>query len=326
MRPVSDEFGVTQAFGSYATGGVTPDPNGTEVQQLVAQYGNYQPYGHAGQDIGAPIGTPVHAIAAGTVLWADWGTNLPGDESDAGYRERWYLYKTFPGIVIVIQHDGWKGVYAHLSETPLNPGDTVTEGQQIALSGNTRAPGVTLGAHLHVEALIDDSYTTGNGLIYGRTDPTPYFGAGSINFQSVPTAAEQDVFDIMTATPEEQDAFIQRFLDHLVTQADGNKASLGSLLQEYRQQHLDIVKQTTRPTINPSQAEDIVAAVTARVPNAVLNAKFTLPDGTVTNLAGILTAINAKPVSGGTVTNVAADPQAIADAIVNGINIQIVKK
>lgn len=157
--------------------------------------------------------------------------------------------------------------------------------------------------------------------------------AGSINFQSVPNdptptpaPAEQDVFDIMTATPEEQDAFIQRFLDHLVTQADGNKASLGSLLQEYRQQHLDLVKQTTRPTINPSQAEDIVAAVTSRVPNAVLNAKFTLPDGTVTNLAGILSAINAKPATTGTVTNVAADPQAIADAIVNGLNIQIVKK
>lgn len=152
--------------------------------------------------------------------------------------------------------------------------------------------------------------------------------SGTITPQSIPipTAAEQDVFDIMTASPAEQDAFIQRFLDHLVTQADGNKASLGSLLQEYRQQHLDLVKQTTRPTINPSQAEDIVAAVTSRVPNAVLNAKFTLADGTVTNLAGILAAINAKPAATGTVTNVSADPQAIADAIVNGLNIQIVKK
>jgi murein DD-endopeptidase MepM/ murein hydrolase activator NlpD len=184
MRPVAEQFAVTQAFGSYATGGVAADPNGTEVQQLVAQYGNYQPYGHAGQDIGCPIGTPVHAIAAGTVLWADWGTNLPGDETDAGYRERWYLYKTFPGIVTVIQHDGWISVYAHLSEAPLNPGDTVTEGQQIALSGNTRSPGVSLGAHLHVEALIDLSFATGNGLIYGRTDPTPFFNPGAITVQS----------------------------------------------------------------------------------------------------------------------------------------------
>lgn len=65
----------------------------------------------------------------------------------------------------------------------------------------------------------------------------------------------------------------------------------------------------------------------AAVPNAVLNLKFTLKDGTVTNLAGILDTINAKPAPAATtVTNVAADPKAIADAIVNGINVQIVKK
>jgi len=178
MRPVSDEFAVSQEFGSFATAGVLGDPNGTEVQQLVAAYGNYQPYGHAGQDIGCPVGTPVHAIAPGTVLWADWGTNLPGDDSwsASGYFARWALYKTFPGIVTVIQHEGWISVYAHLSDAPLNPGDVVTEGQQIALSGNTRSPGVTLGAHLHVEALVDLTYSTANGLIYGRMDPTPYFG------------------------------------------------------------------------------------------------------------------------------------------------------
>ena len=68
MRPVDAQFMVSQEFGSDATAGVTADPNGSEVQQLVAAYGNYQPYGHAGQDIACPIGTPVHAIAAGTVL------------------------------------------------------------------------------------------------------------------------------------------------------------------------------------------------------------------------------------------------------------------
>jgi len=316
MRPVADTFGVTQAFGSYATGGVTPDPNGTEVQQLVAAYGNYQPYGHAGQDIGTPIGTPVHAIAAGTVLWADWGTNLPGDESDAGYRQRWYLYKTFPGIVIVIQHDGWKGVYAHLSETPLNPGDQVTEGQQIALSGNTRSPGVTLGAHLHVEALIDDTYTTGNGLIYGRTDPTPYYGTGSINFQST-TPAEEPV------TPEQMNelkVFVQACVNDSINKMWATEGVTQQLIKD------TVATLSGHLTINPNQAEDIVQAVVNRAPNAFLNAKLPLTGGATASVAWLLDSINAKPAATGTVTNVAADPQAIADAIVNGVNIQIVKK
>jgi len=65
-------------------------------------------------------------------------------------------------------------------------------------------------------------------------------------------------------------------------------------------------------------------SVTRRdVPAAVLNQQFTLADGTLTNLAGILSAINAKPVTAGTVVNApAADPQAIADAVLSGIRTQ----
>ena len=62
-------------------------------------------------------------------------------------------------------------------------------------------------------------------------------------------------------------------------------------------------------------------ATRASVPAAVLNLSFTLPDGTVTNLAGILSAINAKPVTAGTVVN-ATDPQTIADAVLSGIRTQ----
>ena len=56
MRPVSDQFGVTQGFGSLATAGVVGDMNGSQVQVLVALYGNYQPFGHAGADLGCPVG------------------------------------------------------------------------------------------------------------------------------------------------------------------------------------------------------------------------------------------------------------------------------
>jgi murein DD-endopeptidase MepM/ murein hydrolase activator NlpD len=303
MRPVSDEFPVTQAFGSYATGGVIADPNGTEVQQLVAAYGNYQQYGHAGQDIGCPIGTPVHAIAAGTVLWADWGTNLPGDESDAGYRQRWYLYKTFPGIVVVIQHAGWIGVYAHLSETPLNPGDTVTESQQIALSGNTRAPGVTLGAHLHVEALIDDSYSTGSGLIYGRTDPTPFFGSGTISTQSTPTPQEDEL----------SQADVERIINEVNAANEAKHVETRKQVAAAAKSVIDAVYGFT--TTLHKQYHD---AALNELPAAVVD--FNYRPGA--NLAGALDAIAFKTVGETT----ALDSQAIADAIVNGVNIQIVKK
>jgi hypothetical protein len=51
----------------------------------------------------------------------------------------------------------------------------------------------------------------------------------------------------------------------------------------------------------------------AAVPSAVLSTQFKLADGTVTNLAGILSAINAKPVTGQAAA--ASDPQAVVTAL-----------
>jgi hypothetical protein len=186
MRPVAAKYATSQAFGSMATAGVAPnrDPD-SGVGYYVYLYGNYQAFGHAGEDIACPIGTPVHAMADGTVLWADWGTNLPGDDSDWGYRQRWYLYKGFPGIVTVIQHSGWIGVYAHLSNNDAAPaGTTVREGQLIGLSGDTGG----VAPHLHREALVDLNYTTSGDMIYGRVDPTRYDGAAAVGPQGTTTA------------------------------------------------------------------------------------------------------------------------------------------
>lgn len=312
MRPVDAQFPVSQEFGSYATAGVVGNPNGSEVQQLVAEYGNYQPFGHAGQDIACPIGTPVHAIADGTVLWADWGTNLPGDDSwsPSGYFARWALYKTFPGIVTVIQHDGWISVYAHLSDAPLNPGDRVTEGQQIALSGNTRAPGVSLGAHLHVEALVDLTYSTGNGLIYGRTDPTPYFGGIAAMGSTI------------TPLPEEADmsqADVERIINETNTRTAQAQASIEQTIRNVATGIPLGVWSYTNPNIPGGDAFQRLRDIPAQV----LNQAFKLADGTVTNLAGILTAIHATPTVGPTVVNPVADPQAVADAIITTLSTRL---
>lgn len=58
-------------------------------------------------------------------------------------------------------------------------------------------------------------------------------------------------------------------------------------------------------------------APTGDIPAKVLNQKFTLPDGTVANLSGILTAIHATPAAGpGTV----ADPTAVIHALRDQLN------
>ena len=171
-----------------ATAGVVGDINRPNtVEYYVALYGNYQAFGHAGEDIACPIGTPVYAMASGTVLWADWGTNLPGDESDWGYRQRWYLYKGFPGIVTLIQHPWGIGVYAHLSDNDAAPtGTVVREGQLIGHSGNTGG----VAPHLHVEALVDLNYTTSGDKIYGRVNPARYYGG--ISPQGTITESQED--------------------------------------------------------------------------------------------------------------------------------------
>lgn len=178
MRPVAANFARSQPFGGMPTAGVAPSWVPNTVGWYVRLYGNYQPFGHAGEDIACPVGTPVYAIADGEVVWADWGYNLPGDESDWGYRQRWYFYKSFPGILTVIKHPqlgpNVYTAYAHLSNNDHAPvGSRVKRGQLIALSGNTGG----VAAHLHVEYLRDPSYSTGGGLIYGRDNPAKLYGA-----------------------------------------------------------------------------------------------------------------------------------------------------
>lgn len=217
MRPVDAQFETSQDFGSFATAGVVGNSRGTTVQQLVALYGNYQEFGHAGTDIACPIGTPVRAMAAGTVLYAGWGEDLPGDESDAGYRRRWYLYKNFPGIITLIQHWWGIGEYGHLSSNDAAPaGTVVTEGQVIGYSGNTKTRTTSVGAHLHVGAIVDSNYRNGNGLIYGRTDPTQFFGSGLAPQGTITPTSEEDE---LSKAAEEDIARIRQILEAVESDA-----------------------------------------------------------------------------------------------------------
>ncbi len=88
---------------------------------------------HKGHDWSTPVGTPIVASCGGTVVKAGWGS---------GY-----------GYVVYIDHpDGRQTRYAHLSKVLVKAGQTVKQGERIALSGNT---GITSGPHLHFEMLIN---------------------------------------------------------------------------------------------------------------------------------------------------------------------------
>ncbi len=88
---------------------------------------------HRGVDWATPVGTAVMASCAGTVSRAGWGS---------GY-----------GYVVYINHaDGRQTRYGHLSKVLVKQGQTVSQGQKIALSGNT---GVSTGPHIHFEILIN---------------------------------------------------------------------------------------------------------------------------------------------------------------------------
>jgi murein DD-endopeptidase MepM/ murein hydrolase activator NlpD len=103
---------------------------------IAASFGwrtNPWPEFHKGLDLEANYGTPVHATAAGTVASAGW---------DGGF-----------GIKVDIDHgNGYHTWYAHLSRANVNPGQRVTKGQLIALSGSS---GSSTGPHLHYQLMHD---------------------------------------------------------------------------------------------------------------------------------------------------------------------------
>lgn len=90
---------------------------------------------HKGIDWSVPTGTAVMASCGGTVTKAGWGS---------GY-----------GYVVYISHPGGRETrYAHLSKVLVSVGQQVSQGQKIALSGNT---GNSTGPHLHFEIRINGS-------------------------------------------------------------------------------------------------------------------------------------------------------------------------
>ena len=93
---------------------------------------------HLGVDFAAPVGTPVRAVANGTVTYSGWATSL--------------------GRCIRIDHVGAiMSSYGHLARIAagITPGSTVERGQVIGYVGST---GLATGPHLHFALHRDGEY------------------------------------------------------------------------------------------------------------------------------------------------------------------------
>jgi murein DD-endopeptidase MepM/ murein hydrolase activator NlpD len=111
---------------------------------------------HTGIDLQAACGTPIHAAAAGTVIYAR-------------VSDSW-------GLRTIIQHTaGIKTAYGHQTKFLVKEGDVVAQGQVIGLVGTT---GWSTGCHLHFDVIINDRYV----------DPAPYLGFPASAADAIPYA------------------------------------------------------------------------------------------------------------------------------------------
>lgn len=110
---------------------IKPISNGRFTSGFKFRWGRW----HKGIDWACPTGTAVKASCSGTVVQAGWSS---------GY-----------GYCITLSHpDGKKTRYAHLKKILVSNGQSVKQGEKIALSGNT---GRSTGPHLHFEIIVNGS-------------------------------------------------------------------------------------------------------------------------------------------------------------------------
>ncbi|ONM48360.1 M23 family metallopeptidase [Nocardia donostiensis] len=105
---------------------------------------------HLGIDVAAPIGTPIYAVADGTVI-------------DAGPAAGFGMW------VRLLHADGTITVYGHIDTATVSPGQEVLAGDQIATMGNR---GFSTGPHVHFEVWL-------NGV--DKIDPVPWLATRGIS-------------------------------------------------------------------------------------------------------------------------------------------------
>ncbi|MCD7101478.1 M23 family metallopeptidase [Pseudoclavibacter sp. 13-3] len=140
-------YAAAPSTGQSSGGGVpTPSPSGAIGFPLPYLKGSsgygmrmhpiyHEPRFHYGTDFAVPQGTPILAIANGTVVGAGFGSSM-GNYVD--------VRSVVGGQTIIAR-------YFHLSRIGVSNGQSVSKGQNLGASGNT---GASTGAHLHFEIHI----------------------------------------------------------------------------------------------------------------------------------------------------------------------------
>jgi murein DD-endopeptidase MepM/ murein hydrolase activator NlpD len=100
-----------------------------------------------GINIAAPVGTPIHAAASGTITYA--GNEL----------------KDYGNLVLIKHDGGYVTAYAHADKLIVSRGDVVSRGQVIGYSGNT---GDVSSPQLHFEIRHDTQPVNPRPLLMAR--------------------------------------------------------------------------------------------------------------------------------------------------------------
>ena len=138
----ASDSGSAAPSGETTTDGTSAPPSGPPASFIWPLSGPItSPFGmrwgslHPGIDIGVPTGTPIHAAAAGKVIWCGWMS---------GY-----------GNLVMIDHGGGlASLYGHQSRIAASCGESVAQGQLIGYIGCT---GFCTGPHLHFEIRVNGS-------------------------------------------------------------------------------------------------------------------------------------------------------------------------
>jgi murein DD-endopeptidase MepM/ murein hydrolase activator NlpD len=134
--------------------GCLPITSGYSIAARFGQVGMWARY-HTGLDFSSPVGTPLHAPAAGVV------TN-----AGIGPASGW------AGNYVAIEYpDGTHTLMAHMSTVSVTVGQTVSACQLVGAVGMT---GRTFGAHVHLE-VYPAGVTPGD--IYSAVNPVPWLNA-----------------------------------------------------------------------------------------------------------------------------------------------------
>lgn len=154
---ITRQLAAERASGGYGYGGSAVQGSGSFSWPLgsnliTSEFGNRNAptagasTNHKGLDINAHEGDPIWAADSGTVAAAGY---------NSGY-----------GNYVLIDHgNGYSTLYAHLSETNVSEGQTVSQGETIGGAGHS---GVATGDHLHLEVRQDGV----------QIDPTSVFSSG----------------------------------------------------------------------------------------------------------------------------------------------------